>query len=143
MRVYHYDVDGSRHCREGVAVEQRGVLFDTFWGAGDSYSHRLTETEAKTAEFLFDTDEYRELDRYSRGAPAEWRTYAPKDRGAIPSQHGLRCRYFIRKGARPDMATQIENARQKVADAENALHSAETRLRWAREELAALEGGAS
>jgi len=138
MKVYDYEVDGSRHCREGVATEERpGVLFDTFWTNGDR--HKLTETEATSARFRFDTDDFIELDANRFDNADQWNTFAPGDRQTITSQQGLQVRYFVRTGAAPDLATQIENARQKVSDAERAERSATSALTWARSELRALE----
>lgn len=140
MKVYDYDVDGSRHCREGVATQDRpGVFLDTFWG-GSGDRHRLNATEVLTLRERFDTDDFVELarDGYGSAARAQWQTFAPEDRESVSSQHGLQVRYFVRRGASPDLATQIENAQQKVAEAERALESATSRLHWAKDELRAL-----
>ena len=140
MKVYDYEIDGSRHCREGVATEERpGILFDTFWTGGDR--HHLTDAEAFSAKGRFDTNDFHELDGNRFGIAGQWSTFAPGDRQVIPSQHGLQHRYFVRNGATPDLATQIENARQKVADAESAKRHAASSLRWARDDLLALEDG--
>jgi hypothetical protein len=138
MKVYDYKIDGPTHCREGVATDGRsGILLDTFWTGGDR--HRLTAVESATAEERFDTDDFRELDGNKHGIKAEWSTFAPKDRQVITSQHRLQCLYFVRNGATPDLATQIENARQKVADAVSTERSAASSLQRARDELLALE----
>jgi len=139
MKVYDYEIDGSRHCREGVATEERpGVLFDTFWNGGDR--HHLTDAEAASAKVRFDTADFQDLDGNKFGNAGQWRTFAPRDRQSIPSQHGLQIRYFVRNGATPDLPTQIENAQQKVAEAESDVRSAASSLRWAQDELLALEG---
>lgn len=138
MKVYDYEVDGSRHCREGVATEERpGVFLDTFWNGGDR--HRLTETEAASMKERFDTDDFDELDRNKFDAEARWMRFAPADRQTITSQHRLQARYFVRRGAAPDLATQIENAKQKVTDAEHEVERSASRLKWAQADLAALE----
>jgi len=139
MKVYDYEIEGSRHCREGVATEERpGVFLDTFWEGGDR--HHLTELERASMRDRFDTDDFDELDQYSHESVARWETFAPQDRQTIPSQHGYHRRYFVRRGASPDLATQIENAERKVAAAERELESAARHLQWAQADLAALEG---
>ena len=140
MKVYDYEVDGSRWCREGVATEERpGVLLDTFWIGSDR--HRLSEIEAASVVERFDTDDFHQIDDWD--ARSRWHTFAPADRRTIPSQHGLQMRYFVRRGASPDLATQIENARQKVAEAEREVESAASRLQWAQDDLRVLEEKAS
>lgn len=141
MKVYDYDVDGSRHCREGVATEERpGIYLDTFWGTyGSSERHRLSGMEEASLRERFDTDDFEELDRNRHGNHGQWMRFAPADRKTIPSQHGLQVRYFIRRDATPDLATQIENAKEKVAQAEGEVERAASRLQWARADLAALE----
>lgn len=126
------------HCREGIAIghQRRGitVLLDTFWDCGGD-QHCLTHEEATTARLLFRLSDYDELDRYSHGVASQWEKYAPADRQVITSQHGLRKRWFIRKGATENMATQIANARREVAKREGEVESAQRRLEWAREDL--------
>lgn len=140
MRVYDYDVSGSRHCREGVAADDRGdgFLRDTFWGSGYGDRHVLRGEEAQSARLRFDTDEFEEIVG-RRGAPSAWTDRAPGDRQTLTSQHGLEVRWFIRKGSQPDRATRLENARQKVADALSAVRLAESSLRYAEGSLAAIE----
>ncbi len=134
MKVYDYDVDGSRHCREGVATQEENGLFDTFWG-GSGDRHRLTDSERGSRRFKFDTDDFEEVARYSRGVPSEWAERHPDDRETIPSQHGLQQRWFIRKGSQPDYATRLANAEAALEEAESKLRSAESRVRWAREDV--------
>lgn len=107
--------------------DDRGVLVDTYWQSG-SEAHVLNAVELTTIEHLFWMDDYRELDRYHRGTPAEWETYAETDRQRVTSQHGLQARYFIRLGAQPDLPTQIENARAALRDAVERQRSAERRV---------------
>lgn len=142
--VVRYETPGHRstHCREGMAIAEARldgvVLFDTYWGTpGDR--HLLTYEELGTAELVFNLADYDELDRYQHSSPARWKTYKPEDRETVTSQHGLQVRWFVRKDAEPDLATQIENAREVLADAESKLESAEWRVRGAKRDLEQLE----
>ncbi|MBS69374.1 MAG: hypothetical protein CMK98_13710 [Pseudomonas sp.] len=141
----------NRWCREGIAIaEDRGwrvVLLDTFWGGGTE-THVLTDEEASTGELLFNVGDYDELDRHNPGTPLTWEKYAPEDRRVITEQHGLRSRWFIRKGASEDWPTQIANAERAVEDrracfssARASLECAERRLQDVRQK-AATAGGA-
>lgn len=131
----------NRWCREGIAIAEerrcRVVLLDTFWGGG-SETHVLTDAEADTGEWLFNIGDYDELDRYSHGTPSTWEKYAPEDRRVITEQHGLRSRWFIRKGASEDWATQIANAERALEKKRSQLRSAELSLEWALEDLSRL-----
>lgn len=144
--VYDYtpmDANGKteHHCREGQATVERfssGLfLLDTFWGRGGD-RHQLTMAELATAEFSFNEHDYDELDGRGEAQMETWKTYSPDDRGRITSQHGLQSRWLIRKGAKPDLATQIGNARAEVEAAEGNVRSAEFRLKMRRDDLAAL-----
>ena len=127
----------SGWCREGTAITREdGILVDTYW-LNDN--HVLTDEEIVTAELVFNLADYDELDRYQRNSAEIWKTYSPTDRETVTSQHGLQVRWFVRKGARPDLQTQIENARQALTDAESKLQSAEARVRGARRDLEQLE----
>jgi hypothetical protein len=147
--VVRYTPDPSRHdpawCREGMAIADKfGYLHDTYWqGTGDA--HIVNAAELASVEVLFQLGDYDEIDRYQRHSPT-WETYDPDDRRVITSQHRLQRRWFIRKGAKPDLATQIANAEDRVSDAEGDLRTAERNLKWRRDELAALharqDGGA-
>lgn len=132
--VYRYNPQ-ERHCNEGIAVENdRGVLVDTFWGLGDSMGHVVGRNQH--LEHLGNLDDY---ERLTRNASHPFEDYAPADRLAVPSQHGLQRALFIRIGAQPDLATKIENARRSLEEAEAQLRSAEHRVEWARKDLAELE----
>lgn len=133
-------LSSHRHCREGSAfVTDRGV-FDTYWRPyGDGESHRLTERELQTAEARFNVNDFDALDLYSATSRPTWETYHPDDRGRISSQHGLQEALFVRRGAQPDLATQIENAREALAVAESKLRSAEWDVEMRRRDLADLE----
>lgn len=135
--VYHYTSDRKdRWCREEVAiVDASGVLMDTYWRHG-SDDHRLTDSELATAEFVFNLSDYDELSHHEA---CKWHDYNPADRQVVTSQHGLSRRYFIRKGSAPDLSIKIQNARDAVADAEQKVSDAESRLEWRRRELAELE----
>jgi hypothetical protein len=128
-------------CHEGLAVaEQRGeelVLLDTFWGASER-----TRVNPAVFEILFNVNDYDELDRYSHESSARWEKFAPEDRQRITSQHGLQSRWFIRKGAVEHLPTQVENARERLREAEAELRSAQRHVEWAQQELAALEAQA-
>lgn len=133
----------DRHCREGMAIAKAGgngrvLLVDTFW-ASFSESHTLTAEEVATAEPVFNLADYDELDRSRHGAAEKWKTYAPADREVVTSQHGLQVRWFIRKGVEPDLATQIDNARDAVGDAYEKLRRAEHGVEYALRSLALLE----
>ncbi len=136
-----------RWCREGTAIAEkrddgRLVLVDTFWGSG-SDNHVLTDAELATAEIRFNLNDYDALKEYPRGASHDtWMKYAPAHRETVTAQHGLQSRYYIRKGAQPDLDTQIVNARAVVADAEAAVDSAKWHLECARRDLAALQQSA-
>lgn len=127
-------VPNNRWCREGTAVaDSRGRLVDTYWSIGNDV---LSEAEASTAQVLFNLRDYRDLDHSELN---RWEDYSPSDRQVITSQHGLQRRLLVRKGAQPDLATQIDNARQAVADAYEKLRRAGRDVDFARAELARLE----
>lgn len=138
--VVRYTPDPARHdprwCREGMAIaDERGLLIDTYWGCGQD-RHIVRGDELETVEVLFHLDDFDELGPRSK---EQWKTYAPDDRQRVTSQHGLQERLFIRKGAEPDIATQIANAEEKVRQAEYDAESAGRHLDWAREDLAKLQ----
>jgi hypothetical protein len=125
-------------CREGMALaDERGRLVDTYWESTGE-EHHLSEVEIATVEVLFNVCDFMELPRHSEYT---WPDYHPDDRQVITSQHGLRRRLLVRHGARPDLPTRIENAREAVREAEEAVASAESSLRWRREDLARLIDG--
>jgi hypothetical protein len=132
----------ERHCREGMAfVSDRGII-DTYWrSTGDGESHILTADELATAKVLFNIRDFDVLDRYSAASRETWLAYHPADRQRITSQHGLQEELFVRCGAQPHLATQIENARERVNAAEQAVEQAEGFLRRKRGVLAGLEAG--
>jgi len=141
--VFTYRPD-ERHCREGMAIvsdraDGSHILRDTFWGSG-SDCHILTADEMGTVEPLFNLADFDELDRYARDSKSAWEAYHPDNRRVITSQHGLQRRWFIRKGAEPDLSTQIQNAEGRVEDAEDEFNRAERWLQWRREELATILG---
>jgi hypothetical protein len=72
-----------------------------------------------------------------------WETYAPADREDIPRHSGYQTLHLVRKGATPDLATQIENAREKLAEAERKVESAQWSVECVRRELALLEDRAN
>ena len=132
--VYRYQPQET-HCIEGIAVENdRGVLVDTFWGIGASSGHVVGREQY--LEHLANLDDY-ELS--PRDGTEGVQDYAPADRLVITSQHGHCRTNFIRKGAKPDLSTKIDNARRHLEDAEAALRTAKSRVEWARQDLALLE----
>lgn len=132
-----YPGGDARWCREGMAIANKaGHLVDTYWGSG-SEAHRVTAAEQASVKVLFHLDDYDELDRW-RPDEQKWLSFAPEDRQLITMQHRLQRRLFIRKGALPSRDTLIANAREKVAEAEAEVSSAQRSLDWAQEDLAAL-----
>lgn len=145
--VLRYTPSGGMHARQGTAiVRPNGAALDTFWSeSGDSESHRLTADELASAKVLFNVGDYEKIGTIGHCAPsdeAKWLEYHPDDRQRIGSQHEHCSVLYVRKGAKPDLSTKIENARQAVADAETHLDSAQHRLRWRQEDLAKLEAEA-
>lgn len=136
--VLRYSPTGGTHARQCTAIVlQNGNVMDTFWGLrpGDG-GHYLSPEELATAELVFNLNDYRKLGEHWEPKRDEWLTYAPADRQRVGSQGQWQSTYYVRIGAGPDLETQIENARVAVED---AVHSAERRLQWAREDLARLE----
>ena len=139
MKVYTYDFDGSRHCREGWAVGERDVLRDTFWGSGHE-AHVLTQPEAQSARLQFDTDDFDLITVHHRGEPNEWLERKPEDRASLPHQHGLQVDYYIRKGSRPDYDTKVAEAQSVLDEAQRTVKSAVLRVEWAQRDLHELKG---
>jgi hypothetical protein len=141
---YHTLTRPNRWCREGVAIVEPGrhggapIAVDTYWSSGFD-NHILTEDELATAQLRFNINDYDELDRYARGTRSEWETYHPLERQEVCSQHGLETRYFIRKGAKPDLSTRIANLDRRIEEQEQKVRTAKADLEWmrqARENLA-------
>jgi hypothetical protein len=124
-------------CREGLAlVSPDGKFRDTYWGSNFGDNHVLTAEEIASARLEFNVNDFREMERYETPA---WDEYHPNDRQLITSQHRLQRRYFVRVGSTSDFDTRVEKARAAVLEAEEKVQSAESSLRWAKRELAALE----
>jgi hypothetical protein len=128
------------HCREGIAfVGDDGAARDTYWREhGDGESHRLTESELEGAVQLFNVDDYDRLDPDSAASREQWERFRPSDRGRITMQHGLHECLFLRKGASPDLDTQIENAERRIKAAAKEQRAAELALEARRGEHVAL-----
>ena len=135
--VYTYSPT-QRHCTEGLAIEdERGRLFDWYWGSSrDSMLDKTVSRDAEDLKLIANLNDYDLTPQDGRQGNSE---YAPKDRLVIHSQHGLQRTYYIRKGATPDLSTKIENAREELRKAEEAMRSARRSVERAREELARLE----
>lgn len=126
------------HAREGMAiVEDSGRAFDTYWSAGGRA--QLSPEDLKTAEVIFNIGDYDQLDPYVGSSRPRWEQHHPDDRQRVTSQRGLQEVLYVRKGATPDRGTQIDNAREAIREAEENARSAESRLKWARDDLRALE----
>ena len=128
--------DQERHCREWQARAEirrdRVILVDTFWGSYQD-AHVLTDDELTTAEWQFNLSDYRRVDRGER-----WIDFHPSNRVVVTHQHGLQRDEYVRTGSEPDMTTRIENAKEKVEEAQRELDSATRWLEWRKEDLANL-----
>lgn len=122
-------------CREGTAVHFKGRLIDTYWDLSGGEDHVLSAVEVESAALIFNTGDYDQLPQYDRGNRLKWERYAPEDRERFTAQHGLQARWFIRKGATEDLATQVENARQRLTDARDGLSTAQWRVASAERDL--------
>ena len=135
-------------CRQGqaVVVQVRGgnlIAIDTYWGINPCMeAHILTAEELKGAELEFNMTDFEALDFHSPASKAVWDTYHPDDARVIGSQHAHQKHYFIRKGATPDLGTQIANAENVVAERKDDVRSAQAALRWAEEYLEELKAKA-
>jgi hypothetical protein len=138
--VLRYDSErANRWCREGQAIvdrieDGRVIAFDTYW-FGTSDRHRLTDGELASAEVEFNLAEVRPVT-----ANDIFADFHPGDRKIVTHQHGLQQTRYLRLLAEPDLATQIQNAREKVANCERELKSAEWSLEIAQRILESLEG---
>lgn len=103
-----------RHARSQTAVvETTGpwedlVAFDTYWSSDRT---RLTASELETATVRFNLGDFDEMQ-----LQVEIQDFHPDDRQALHNPNG-RTRYFRRKGAVPDLGTQLSNTEGLLADA--------------------------
>lgn len=133
--VYTYTPE-QHHCLEGLAVEnERGKLIDWFWG-GDVIGNQIVSPDVADLEKVANLNDYEPTPRNGRESNKD---YAPEDRLTLTSQHGLQRTYYVRKGAIPDLATRIENARWDLAEAESDARVAQRRVERAQEALNQLE----
>lgn len=144
----------DRHCREGIArvvrIRDGLAVNDTYWGfyPRSIDDHTLTLGELSSAELLFNVYDYLAMESvlsraYSRSVLRdEWLRYHPDDRAQISSQHGLRVLYLVKEGTSPDLATEIENAKEDVRAAEAVFGSAERTLSLKRDTLKKLQRAA-
>lgn len=131
--VVRYEPE-STWCHDGYAIARARrdgsvALFETYWVSGGD-DNIVAPSEY---EVLFNLADYDERPEYV------WETFAPADRQYIPKHAGYRTVHLVRKGATPDLSTQIENARESVTEAETKVRSAQHLLDWRRTELAELE----
>jgi len=138
--VYTY-TPTQHHCREGLAIEdERGRLYDWFWGSSrDSMLDKVVPRDAQDLTFVANLNDYELTARDGRESNSE---YAREDRLVITSQHGLQRTYYVRKGAKPDLATKIENARTELREADEKARQAHRNVEWAQKKLARLEAEA-
>lgn len=109
------------HARSSTAiVETTGAwddlrALDVYWASDRTV---LTSSELATASLRFNLADF-------TAVPSEHSltAYHPDDRQIIHGQAG-RPRYFLRTGASPDLATQLEHAEHLLRDAEEDLASA-------------------
>lgn len=130
----------QRHCREGQAVaeERNGkvILLDTFWGVNGSDRHLLTSDETSTAELEFSLGDYMQINLATHHLnQSTWSKYAKGDRRLVTAQHGLRKYHYVRHGAKPSWAQQIENAREELSEAERKAESAARQVDYTRRNL--------
>jgi hypothetical protein len=124
--VYTYTPE-DRHCLEGLAIEnERGTIVDWFW-RGEVVWNQVVRRDAADLTKIANLDDY-EL------VPSN-REYAREDRLTITAQHGHQRTYYIRKGAKPDLATRIENARAALREAMSEADYARRRADRAQEDL--------
>lgn len=121
----------STWCHDGYAIARTRrdgsvALYETYWSSGGD--DNIVAPEAY--EVLFNLDDYEEK------PPYVWETFAPADRQYIPKHSGYHTIHLVRKGAKPDLTTQIENAHERLAEAEHAVRAAEHNRDWRRSELA-------
>ena len=129
--VYTYSPK-KHHCTEGLAIEnERGQLVDWYWH-GDIVWDQIVP---KDAEDLVKIANLKDYDLTPRDGRESNEDYAPEDRLVIHAQHGLQRTHYVRKGSKPDLATRIENARERLAEAESEARSAQRRVEWAQEAL--------
>lgn len=119
-------------CRHGIAVvDEHGIGHDTYWRDGDgSY---VSPAALAGGVLMFRMGDCRRVsDEY------EWAKYAEADRYSFPMGAYPR-NLFVRADAEPDLETQIQSARAKLAEAERSLVSAGNSIRWAAIDLDKLE----
>lgn len=135
----------NRWCREGTALGEmvNGTLMwrDTFWSYGGQ-QHVLTDDEVATGTLVFNVHDYEKLDESTSLARSNslrtWEQHHPDDRAVLTSQHGLVISYYLRKGAKPDLDTQIDNAKEALVMAKAEADAAQRAVARRQEELASL-----
>jgi hypothetical protein len=117
---------GSYHCCSCIAIVQRGTLKDTFWQIGGSFSdgrsfaledlHKLELTLLGNLSHLVLAKEY-EADYYD-------------DADIVDLNHSnsTRGNFYLRNGAKRSRGKMEAVARQRLAEAESDLHTAQRRM---------------
>lgn len=126
-------------CLEGIAEVTKHGILDTYWGHNGTDGSPLNDSEKASAVLLFDSTDYDELDRYNSSSRHQWEKFHPDDRKKTTEQHGCYTRWFVKKGAKPDLGTLIENARARLVEAEETLRSAQWSVESRARELGELE----
>ena len=128
--VYRYTPERT-WCREGLATPTSDGLglLDTYWQGGQE-THRLTGEELATAEFSFNTNDYRELGRYD-----SWDDYPEEDKRVLTAQHGYSRTRYLRIGAEPSRAVIEANLREAVEESLVKVDSAQWSLERAQRQL--------
>lgn len=79
----------------------------------------ISEAELKGARLLFNRNGYTLVAGPSRSksVPAFWLSCKPVDRQILTIANGNAVAYYVKKGAQPDLDTQIENQQQVISQA--------------------------
>ena len=127
---------GYGHCRDGVAIvkydnrQKKHHYIDTYWLSGsDSY----VSPDLEKVELVFNLRNVKPVDKWV------YEQYDKVDRYLLSSEHGYRKTYYVKKGAKPSLSQQIENAYEEQNEARRELDSAISSYRWATEKVTKLE----
>lgn len=94
----------------------------------------ISDAELNGAVLLFNRNDYVLVAGPSRSKaePSLWLSFKPGDRQRLTIANGNAVAYYVKKGAQPDLDTQIENQQQVIGQAR--LKAAEARARLKTEE---------